>query len=105
MPYRYSVIGEISVYPGELTLLDQQAALTRILTLGPGIVKEFDVTGVEVPDASIQAKVQSLNNNRYRIILSNIRPNQDLDGKHIKILTTAANMEEVLVPIRVIRRN
>jgi len=29
----------------------------------------------------------------------------DLDGKNVKILTTAAGMEEVLVPIRVIRRN
>ncbi len=105
VPFRYSVIGEISVYPGELTLLDQQAALTRIITLGPGLVKEFNVTWVEVPDDTMVAKVQSLNNNRYRIILSNILPTADLDGKNIKIMTTAANMEEVLVPIRVIRRN
>ena len=103
--FRYSVVGEISVYPTELAMVAQDKPLTRILTVGPGIVQEFAIEGVEVPaDSKIVAKVQDLKNSRYRIVLSEIIPGKDLDGKVLRILTTAENMEVVEVPFKIISR-
>jgi hypothetical protein len=104
VPYRFAVVGEISVYPTEITLLEQTNSVDRILTLAPGMVEEFAIEGVELPAESMESTIQDLKRSRYRITVRNIVASDDLNGKSIKILTTAQNMHEVEIPFRVIRR-
>lgn len=104
VPFRYTIIGEIVVFPQEINILEQKQALTRIVTLGPGSVGSFEVTGVEVPDPSIKAQVQDLRNSRYRVVISNITPSTVLNGSSVRILTTARNMEQVEIPFRITPR-
>lgn len=104
IPFRYTVLGEIAVYPQEITMISQTQAVTRILTLGPGKIKAFTVEGVDLPDESMTAKIQDLKNSRYRVVLSNIQPTMELNGKSITIHTTAAGMESVSIPFKVIQR-
>jgi len=105
VPFRYNVVGEISVYPLELSMVTQNQAITRTLTVGPGTVTEFAIEEVIVPDDKMKATVQELQNSRYRIVVSNIIPRMELNGKSVKIITTAKNMEEVDVSFKVITRN
>jgi hypothetical protein len=104
VPFRFTIIGEIVVFPQELNILEQKQALTRIVTLGPGSVQDFRVTSVEVPDKKIKAQIQDLRNSRYRVVLTNLTPSTDLNGASIRILTTAQNMETVEIPFRIIPR-
>lgn len=105
IPYVYQVAGEISVHPPKLSFVLQDKALTQAITVGPGLIKEFDVTGVESPDKSVQVQIQKLRESRFRITLKNIIPREDLNEKSFKILTTAKNMAVVEVPITVISPN
>jgi hypothetical protein len=105
VPFRYNVVGEISVYPLELAMVTQVKVLTRTLTLGPGTVQQFTVEQVIVPDASMKATIQEIQASRYRIVVSNITPSLDLNGKFLKIITTAKGMEEVSVPFKIIAKN
>lgn len=104
IPFRYTVLGEIAVYPQEITMIAQTQTVTRILTLGPGKVKEFSVLGVDLPDESMTSTVQDLKNSRYRVVIGNIQPAMALNGKNITIRTTAPNMESVDVPFKIIQR-
>jgi hypothetical protein len=98
------VLGEISVYPDKIQMVSQEEAVTRFVSLGPGKVKEFGVESVDLPIDSMQANVQDLKNNRYRIVISNIMPTVDLDGKELTIHTTAPSMKLVSVPFKIIKR-
>lgn len=105
IPFVYQVAGEISVHPRELSFVLQDKALSKTITVGPGLTKVFDVTSVESPDDSIQVKIQELRDNRFRINLRNVLPRKELNGKSFKIFTTVKNMEVVEIPIRVISIN
>lgn len=105
VPYRFAVLGEISVYPKEITLLEQSNPVNRILTLAPGMVEDFGIEGVELPVDTMESSVRDLNRSRYRITVKNIVASEELDGKSIRIFTTAQSMQEVEIPFRVIRRN
>lgn len=104
IPFRYTVLGEIAVYPQEITMIAQTQAVTRILTLGPGKIKEFTVEGIDLPNESMTSKIQDLKNSRYRVVIGNIEPRMDLNGQNITIHTTAPNMESVTVPFKIIER-
>ena len=90
------------MHPPKLSFVLQDKALTQAITVGPGLIKEFDVTGVESPDKSVQVQIQKLRESRFRITLENIIPREDLNVKSFKILTTAKNMAVVEAPITVI---
>ena len=104
VPFRYSVVGELSVSPTEIALVSQDKAVSRMIVVGPGSVKQFSIEDVEVPHDGMKYQINPLKGNRFRIVLSNIVPGADLNGKELKILTTAQNMEEISIPFRVIQR-
>lgn len=105
VPYRFTLLGEISVYPEKIQMVSQKQAVTRFISLSPGKVKKFAIEKVALPDADMKASVQNLKNNRYRIVISNIMPTADLDGKKVTIHTTAPTMKLVSVPFKIIARN
>lgn len=102
--YRYNVIGEISVYPQELTMLEQDRPLNKTIVITPGTVTDFTVTEVRAPSSDIGVEISKLGGGRYRVVLSNIVPSRALDGKEVHVRTTAANMEDVPVRFRIIPR-
>jgi len=101
VPFRFNVVGELSVYPAEISLIPRDRPQTKIISVSPGLVKEFTIDQVIVPDDGIQASVEDLKGNRYRIVLKNILRSEELDGKFVRILTTAPNMESIEIPFKV----
>jgi hypothetical protein len=102
--FRYNVIGEISVYPQELAMLEQDTPLAKTLVVTPGTVSDFQITDIKVPSEAIKVNISKLGGGRFRVVLSNIVPTMELNGQAVHVLTTAANMEDVAVPFKVIRR-
>ena len=101
--YRLVVVGEISVYPQEIAMVQQDTPLKKTLVVSPGTVTDFEVTDVEVPNEDIKVDIRNLSGGRYRVLLSNILPSIELNGKEIHVLTTATNMEDVTIPLKVIK--
>jgi hypothetical protein len=101
VPFRFNVVGELSVYPAEISLIPRDRPQTKIISVSPGLVKEFTIDKVIVPDESIQSTIEDLKGNRYRIVLKNILRSEELDGKSVKITTTAPNMETIEIPFKV----
>ena len=104
VPFRFNVVGELSVYPAEISLIPRDRPQTKIISVSPGLVKEFTIAQVIVPDESIQAVVEDLKGSRYRIVLKNIVRAEELDGKSVKITTSAPGMESFEIPFKVMIR-
>ena len=101
IPFRYNVIGELSVYPAEIAIIPRDRPQTKIISVSPGLVKEFIVEKVIVPDERIEAVIENLKQNRYRIQLRNIVQSELLDGKTVRVVTTATGMELIEIPFKV----
>lgn len=96
------VQGALTTIPRTLLLRgDPTHMMTRSILVRPGTVKSFKVLDVAVPDPLIGVKVAETSKSVYRIDLSDLSPRPELNGKEIRILTDAAEMGVIKVPITV----
>jgi hypothetical protein len=104
IPVFANIIADIIYAPAEIVLPAQTdgAALTRYAVIRPGNPAiNFEITSVTPPSPEITAKIFPFGQQGYRIQFENIIPAAELDGKEIRIVTTAPQMPEILIPIRI----
>lgn len=103
IPLSVVIVGPLTYAPKELVVrADDQNASTRYIIVRPGEVRDFEITGVEVPDETIQASVTALGTSGYRIQVGNIQGNQSLDGKNVVIHTSTEQMPVIEIPFKII---
>ena len=103
IPISAVILGPLNYAPKELVLRpDDPNLVTRYIIVRPGEVRNFEITGVEIPDESIQGSVTTLGSSGYRIQVSNIRADQSLDGKKVIIRTSVPEMPVIEIPFKII---
>lgn len=103
IPLFATIIGELIVYPNEITLRsDVEAPSTRYIIIKPGTVTEFTVKDVVIPDDSIQVEIFDRGTRGVRIQLKNMMAKDELNGQKIKIITDVAGMNEIEIPIKIL---
>ncbi|HMO51058.1 MAG TPA: DUF1573 domain-containing protein [Kiritimatiellia bacterium] len=100
-----NVVGDLIYAPPEIVLPAHTDGnpLTRFIVIRPGATPEFEVTKVEVPDPEMKVSIFPFGGQGYRIQIENIQPDEALDGKAFRVLTTAPFMSEIAVPVRIAR--
>jgi len=102
VPVAANVVGELIFAPSEIALpAVSDAPMTRYVVIRKGAATSFEIKEVISPDPSIKVNIFPFGDQGYRIQLENIVPSAELDGKMIKVLTTAPTMSEINVPIRI----
>jgi len=103
VPVAANVVGELVYAPSELVVPKNagDSPLTRYIVIRKGTIDSFEVSDVITPHSNITHKVYPFGDQGYRIQIENIIIDDDLNGKEIRILTTAENMSEITVPITV----
>lgn len=103
IPVAANVVGELIYAPSEISLpaTSDGAAMTRYVVIRKGSAAQFEIKEVIPADPSIKVNVFPFGDQGYRIQLENIVPNAELDGKMIKVLTTAETMSEINIPFRI----
>jgi len=105
LPVSAFVLSEVNVLPREIVLSEEQTNMVkRAVLLRRGTVEKYKVLRVEPPGENIKVKIRSLPGSVYRIELSNLSASTELTGKAVRIITDVKNMEEISVPIRVMRK-
>lgn len=102
IPISAFVATDLMYLPTELTLVENPTASARYVIVRSDTGKKFEVQAVEAPSPSIQTSIQPMDQNGYRIELTNIVATADLNGKVLLIRTTMPGNEEIRIPLRVI---
>jgi hypothetical protein len=106
IPASVMVVGPLAVAPSELVVKEgDDRSVTRYIIIRAGEVKEFAVTGVEVPDERISVTTTALGANGYRIQLDQIPPDPALNGKPVVIRTDTEKLPEIEIPFKIIPGN
>lgn len=103
IPVYANIVGELLYAPQEIVLPAQaeDSALTRYIVVRAGSSGSFQITGVELPDPDMKHTILPFGGQGYRIQIENIVPNASLNGSSVKILTSAASMPQIDVPLRI----
>jgi len=107
VPITAAAMGPIVITPETLLLpemRDNQQPLIRNILIRPGLVEDFQVLDVEVPDDAIEVNINPKPRIGYLIELRNVKPSEALDGTEIIITTDAKGMEEVVIPVKLMTR-
>lgn len=103
IPVSAELVGALAVAPEAITLMrDNASAVTRYVVVRPGAISEFEILEVIPPDEEITVNVFSLPRGAYRIQLTNLRARPDLADAKLIIRTSAAGMEEIELPFRIV---
>ncbi len=100
------VVGPLDISPPTIALQysnDPAQKITQVVRVGPGTVKEFEVTEVIVPDERIGVELMPRPQNQFLIKLIDMPRDDSLDGKELIVRTTVPEMPEVRIPFRVIK--
>jgi hypothetical protein len=104
IPIQASVQGPLAYAPQEIVLAKQGSRpVTRYVVIRPGTVKHFQIKEVQPPADDIQVKIHPIGGNGFRIELSNMVAGDELHGSELKIMTDAAQMPELSIPIKVLQ--
>lgn len=103
VPVAANVVGELVYAPSELVVPANagENPLTRYIVVRKGTLESFEISEVVTPNEGITSKVYPFGDQGYRVQIDNITVNDDLNGKNIRILTSAENMGEISVPFTV----
>jgi hypothetical protein len=101
VPVIAKVVGELIHTPAELTIPRQPGGtpLTRYVEVRKGTIDHFEIKEVIVPAGGMTAKFYPFGKEGYRIQIDHIDASEKLDGKEIRIVTSAENMKEITIPI------
>lgn len=102
VPVAANVVGELIFAPSEIALpAGTETPMTRYIVIRKGAAANFEIKEVIPPDPSIKVNIFPFGDQGFRIQLENIIPSPDLDGRMIKVLTTAETMSEINIPLRI----
>jgi hypothetical protein len=105
LPVRAVVLGDVLTVPGDITLNeDATNVVTRFLAIRSRSGSQFKIEKIELPQKGIETNIEPLAGGGYKIRLSSILVDKELDGKEIVILTDHEKMKRILVPIRVMKK-
>ena len=96
---RANVFGELIVNPQKILLSKGMKSVTRNIYIKAGIVKEFKVLDLQVPQKKIKINTVYVNKGYCKITVSNLDASDDINGKYIKIITNVTQKREILIPI------
>jgi len=105
IPVLARVTKDVVVFPNEIRLTrtsgklvaDKWYGVIRSLSKTP-----FKIASYEVPAAGIEVVCSPMENGGYKVEISNILPQADLDGKEITLKTSNAKANDVGIPIRIV---
>ncbi len=104
VPVFATVMGPLNYAPTEMVLpRGIEDRLTRHIIVRAGTVAGFEIADVECPTREMTAEVAPFGGDGYRVTITNIIPQEGLDGREILIRTDAEGMEEITVPIRMLK--
>jgi hypothetical protein len=105
LPVGGNVVGEIVYAPTELVIPADAGGqpVTKNLIVRKGSIPQFEIKEVIPPNPDIKTTVTSFADQGYRIMIENIVPSDDLDGKALKVVTTSEQMSEISIPFRIQR--
>lgn len=105
IPVRVSanIVGLLTIRPEEIALVPEtDFPMTRYIIIRSAENKPFKIESVKAPISSIQTELIPMDENGYRIKISNIKPIKELDGKNLLITTNLTERKEILIPFRII---
>lgn len=101
IPVSASVTGALSYAPREIVLRAREpGALTRHIVVRPGHVRDFELLGVDTPQAGMHASIMPMGGHGYRVQVDGIQPAEDLEGQELVIRTTTGEMPDIRIPFR-----
>jgi len=101
IPVIANVVGEIIYNPIaiEVPAAANNEAVTRYIVLRPGMLKQFELTSVKLPDATMKSSIYPFGDQGYRIQIENIVASSELNGKTIVLETSGSTMASIEIPI------
>ena len=102
VPVSAFIVGKIGVEPQKIVMKGgNPAPQNRYLAVMPGQIQQFKVLEIETPSPDMKTRAYNLGSAGYRIQVSNVIANPDLNGKTLKIKTDAEAMPVIEVPFEV----
>jgi hypothetical protein len=108
IPVMIRVTGPVYSTPDELVIdrdLNKTTARMLVVQALHKSEENFQIVGVETPDENIKVTIRKASGGGYRITLEDIQVSKELEGTNIKIITDSKSMPELLVPIRLVRKD
>lgn len=103
IPLVATVSADIVVVPGEIQLVGSErraGAVTRYVSIRSRSGREFKILGVSLPAKDMISEVSRLDDG-YRVVIRNIVPSEDIDGKDVTISTDHPEGRQIILPIHV----
>ena len=100
------VIGALLVMPPTINVRFSETPgekETQQISVEPGRVKQFNITGVVAPVEGVTADINKLSDNHYAVKLSGMPKDDSLDGKELILKTDSEASPEVRVPFKVFK--
>ena len=93
----------LTVSPLELRLSQQQLTpVIRYIIVRPGLLKEFEILDVEMPDPALEWSLDKLPQKGVRIRVANLDAKLEIHGENIVIRTNLEEKPEIQIPIQII---
>ncbi len=103
IPLVATVSADIVVVPGEIQLVGSESrtgAVTRYVSIRSRSGREFKILGVSLPAKDMISEVSRLDDG-YRVVIRDIVPSEDIDGKDVTISTDHPEGRQIILPIHV----
>lgn len=96
------VAADVVVAPESLVVAEAPDSLaTRTLVVKSGELKDLSIDAVDLPDPSMTVRIEPLGAAAFRIVIGNIRPAAELNGKHVRIRTGGSEPRLLDVPFSI----
>lgn len=103
VPVTYLVNNEIMVSPPEMVFpVPSTQPATRTFFVTSGNNAPFQIEGVDLPDPGMSAQIEPYGPTGYKVSVANVVATPALNGQSIRVRTSAANLRELAVPVRVL---
>ena len=99
IPIHGTFVSDLTISPSEIALVeteDKSNSVSRFLHIGPGKIKNFNITEIELP-ADIEYTVTPVGKNGFLIKLSKIIPDL-VKNQYMYVYTDAPNAEKISIP-------
>lgn len=89
---------KIGITPDKIILPNVNSPISRYIFVRPANIQDFKIEKIVAPRDDIKVDIEQMQNEGYRIQLSNINPSNDMDKKFLIIKTNIPGESEIKVP-------
>jgi len=100
-----NVMDKLRVLPKEIVVREGQVTTKRYVLVSRGTVRKFKILGITAPLQEIAAEMERLPAGDYRVTLSGVDGEKELDGEDLVIRTDVDGMSEVRIPFRIVPKD